>query len=909
MRILISTKRFILVILILLVSAVFTYVAAAQVPDEEPAIGPSGLSSEDESAIAPDKVLSTATIVDAKGGVDVTLGGRNEPAVAVHPTNANNIIVARLFAIRVSTDGGLNFTAATQSPLPAGYTRSGDPSVAFDSQGRLFWTYLGTRTDNGNIDVFISQVNPATGAILAGYPVNVTAGAGFPASGTGNCNDKEWLAADRFSGSPFLDQLYVVWTRFTGATCTGPTAVHTTFSTNQGLTWSAGLTVSAGAEGFVWPSHNAVATNGDVYVSYHSQPTFTGNAPNGTSGQVFVLRSTDGGATYPQKGAAFTAGNADITFNVQTSARTLNQSASWTQGSAQAWVLPDPLNPNNVYVVANDDPTNNNQGAGFDDMDVFIIRSTNQGVNWSAPAQIDAGPTGTTQFFPTAGIDDQTGCIAVTWYDTRTGATNTANNFLLDLFMRSSSDGGLTFSPAVQVNDVAFDPDLGAGQRFPGTLRIGEYNGVALSNGLAHAVWTGNTATGQQIMYDNNPVCASINVVKEVDAQPDGVFDDDPSGWTFDVANDGQPSQVTDNTGTLSFTVQAGIYDVNETAGPNGLWLATAVCVDDSSGATVGTGVTDAEFESPTTIGVTGLPLSAGQSVTCTFSNEKDEANINIVKEVDAQPDGIFDDDPAGWTFDVFDDGEPDQTTDSSGVLSFVVRSGTYDVKEISQPVSDTGLWLVTAYCADDSDNSMVGTGVTDILFGPTLLEVVVTGLDLDADQSVTCTFENQKMAGFVTGGGHIRTNKGKNALRVNFGGNLGVALDGSFHGQWQTNFTDVSNSAVSGTGFHSLSIDSLLFGNVVGEEPDPPDAVFNGVEFATFGRLDGQICKLEVMATDHGEPARGKNSGNDSDSIQIILDCPDNSFDYDSANDFENDEGKLHNLDGGNLQIHPPRE
>jgi hypothetical protein len=366
---------------------------------------------------------------------------------------------------------------------------------------------------------------------------------------------------------------------------------------------------------------------------------------------------------------------------------------------------------------------------------------------------------------------------------------------------------------------------------------------------------------------------------------------------------------VTDNTGTLSFTVQAGTYDVNETAGPNGLWLATAVCVDDSSGATVGTGVTDAEFESPTTAGVTNLTLNSGQSVTCTFSNEKDEAFVNIVKKVDAQPDGIFDDDPAGWIFDVFDDDEPVQTTDSSGVLSFVVRSGIYNVKEISQPVSDTGLWLVTAYCADDSDNSMVGTGVTDILFGPTLPDVVVTGLDLDADQSVTCTFENQKMAGFVTGGGHIRTNKGKNALRINFGGNLGVALDGSFHGQWQTNFTDVSNSAVSGTGFHSLSIDSLLFGNVVGEEPDPPDAVFNGVEFATIGRLDGQICKLEVMATDHGEPARGKNSGNDSDSIQIILDCPDDSFDYDSTDDFKKDEGELHNLDGGNLQIHPPRE
>jgi hypothetical protein len=161
-------------------------------------------------------------------------------------------------------------------------------------------------------------------------------------------------------------------------------------------------------------------------------------------------------------------------------------------------------------VVAADDPTNANQGAGFDDMNVFIVRSTNQGVTWSAPVQIDAGPVGTTQFFPTAAIDDQSQCLVVTWYDTRAGQTNGAGNFLLDVFLRSSQDGGLTFGPEVQLNDVPFDPDLGAPARFAGpppTLRIGEYNGVAAVNGIAHAVWTGNTATGQQTLFDSAIAC------------------------------------------------------------------------------------------------------------------------------------------------------------------------------------------------------------------------------------------------------------------------------------------------------------------------------------------------------------------------------------------------------------------
>jgi hypothetical protein len=298
------------------------------------------------------------------------------------------------------------------------------------------------------------------------------------------------------------------------------TTVRTTFSVDQGVTWSAPVALSGAGEGFVWPSHNSVAPNGDVYVAYHSQPTFAGNAPNGTSGQVFVLRSTDGGATYPQKNTAFTPGNADITFNVQTSARTLNQSASWTQGSAQPWVLPDPVLQDNVYVIAADDPTNLAHGGANDDMDVFIVRSTDRGVNWSAPARVDSGPVGTTQFFPTAAIDFNSQFLTVTWYDTRNAATNAGGNFLLDVFLRSSTDGGLTSGPEVQINDNAFDPDLGAGTRFvgpPPTLRIGEYNGVSVINGISHAVWTGNTATGQQILFDSLVVGGPVDVYFLVD--------------------------------------------------------------------------------------------------------------------------------------------------------------------------------------------------------------------------------------------------------------------------------------------------------------------------------------------------------------------------------------------------------
>jgi len=443
-------------------------------------------------------------------GADVAFGGTNEPAIAANPLNSMNIAAADLYSLRVSTDAGINWSTATPESVPGTHVLCGDSSLAFDSAGRLFWTYLGCIATNYNeIDIFIAQVNPATGAILAGYPVNVTASPGVNLPGiSGNCHDKAWSAADRFAGSPFQDRLYIVWTQFTGANCIIPNQVNATSSGDQGQTWTPAVTLSTGADGLVTPTHNAVAANGDVYVSYRSVPGFISD---GTTAQIFVARSTDGGLTYPQKTLAYTPGNGDITYNIQSLPRTLNKNRTWTHGSGQAWLLPDPAAANVVFVVASDDPTNTAHGGANDDAAIYITRSFDSGATWSAPVQVDKGPGNSHQLFPTAAIDPVSQCLTVEWYDSRAGATNGSGDLLLDVYMRSSGNGGITFGPEVRINDVAFDPDLGAPDRFPpsGTLRIGEYIGVAVISRVAHAVWTGNTATGQQVFYDNAVACTA----------------------------------------------------------------------------------------------------------------------------------------------------------------------------------------------------------------------------------------------------------------------------------------------------------------------------------------------------------------------------------------------------------------
>jgi hypothetical protein len=445
-------------------------------------------------------------------GVDVPVGGTREPVVAVNPLDPLNVAMSSLFSYRVSINGGATWGTARSNTVPAGYGQDGDPSMAFDHQGRLFYSYQGFHTASGGADEFVCELNPATGVRISGPVMVTTSGAG------GNYNDKDWLAVDRFAASPFAGRLYLVWSEFP---ISGSVRVLTSFSVDHGLTWSAPLLLSVASEGFPWPAHVAVAPNGDVYVSYHAQPGFIGSNPDGVSGRVYVLRSTNGGVSFPQKTLAYAAGQADVTYNVQTSPGTIPGTNFWLQGSGQAWVLPDPHVPGSVYVVANDDP-DNAHGSG-DDANVYIARSTNHGASWSAPLRVDHGPGTSFQVMPTAWMDDVTGCIAVLWYDNRAGALNANFNYLLDVYYTISDDRGLTFGPDVKINDAFFNPELGAPNRYngpPPTKRIGEYIGVTMGDGNLYAVWCGNTLSGQQIITDSAPgACRDCNANQMPDSQ------------------------------------------------------------------------------------------------------------------------------------------------------------------------------------------------------------------------------------------------------------------------------------------------------------------------------------------------------------------------------------------------------
>jgi hypothetical protein len=422
--------------------------------------------------------------------------------LAVNSTDPGNIVVSSQNEVRITTNAGATFGGPVSFAYPPGSNRfAGHTDLKFDGLGRLFWSNL---AGSGNRSVSVSQIDPTTGANITSTRVN------------NSDDDRPFMAIDTNPGSPFFNNIYIVWDLDNRS--------HVLFSRSidQAVTWSTPLELSnASVEGFVFPSDVSVAPNGDVYVAYHSQPglaDYTEN-PDGTTGQTFVLRSTDGGVSFAQKTLAFGPGQSDVTFNVQDQPRTIPRTQFWTVGSAQPWVLADPARPGNVYVVTADDPTN---GAGAPYSRIVFARSTDYGATWSFPQAGGIAPLDgdAFQLFPTAAIDPF-GDIVVAWYDNRRGLTNSNGRFLLDVFAAYSTDGGLTWATSFQLNDVAnpFDPDPGAPTfGAPPTTWIGDYFGITLFGGTAYLAWNGNSflngtpVAPQQVWFSSFALSGALTV-------------------------------------------------------------------------------------------------------------------------------------------------------------------------------------------------------------------------------------------------------------------------------------------------------------------------------------------------------------------------------------------------------------
>ena len=133
----------------------------------------------------------------------------------------------------------------------------------------------------------------------------------------------------------------------------------------------------------------------------------------------------------------------------------------------------------------------------------------------------DPGLTGRPQFQPSIAVDQTTGTLVLSWFDTR----NDAAAARVATYVTYSTDGGNTFSPQIYANysQTATDAITGdsvilgpvpdnespGNPNTEGTFGFGTHQGLAVYGGHVYLAWASNTVVedvdGQNIAFSGGP--------------------------------------------------------------------------------------------------------------------------------------------------------------------------------------------------------------------------------------------------------------------------------------------------------------------------------------------------------------------------------------------------------------------
>jgi hypothetical protein len=366
--------------------------------------------------ITPNYVLSSpldGTTVAAPAvtvNQDTAGAPQNETAIAVDPNNPNRVVaaandyVSRTWSCDVngvpcsalgdgysgtyfSNDGGQTWCCVSSDPQHLGtlipgvtrltggqYDAGGDPALAFDSQGNIYYAGLGfDRAAPPNTVAVNKGTFDSNGNLTWSQPTFIN-----PTTSPAVFNDKEWIGADWHASSPFRDRVYVSWTRFVFNANNGSyvqSPIFFAYSKDGGHTFSTPQNISGNVL-YDQGSRPIVGYDGTVYVF------FEGATRLSTLDSIYMVKSTDGGATFSKPVAVSTLQDivppANTVFRVNSFpaadvAPNGDLYVAWSSQMKDSGGLCAAMTNNGCHLTA------------------VYSKSTNGGATWSAPVPIFPG--------------------------------------------------------------------------------------------------------------------------------------------------------------------------------------------------------------------------------------------------------------------------------------------------------------------------------------------------------------------------------------------------------------------------------------------------------------------------------------------------------------------------------------
>ena len=463
------------------------------------------------------EIRAVSVITDNSPDIPVATGNtsQSENSIFVNPNDIDNVLNSNNstdtpgFGLTLygandlySFDGGETWEGELEG---AGGNNSGDPAALIGYDGRYFVGYI---KSSGQAVAFSDDEGETWTTIQVAN-----------ASGFGGLLDKNHMWVDNHPSSPYQGYLYDAWTAFGGS---NDNEIELSYSADYGITWSGTINISSNLNA---GSHNqgvnlSTGPNGEAYAAWSIYDSWPAD-----ENAIALARSYDGGQTWES-------------FRVLENIRGIrnhetSKNMRVNSFPSMAVDVSGGSNNGNIYIVwPNVGEPGINQGP---EIDVFMIRSEDEGDTWSDPIRVnqDATGLGKEHYFPWITSDPLTGTLSVIFYDDRN-----VNSSECEVFCANSYDGGETWED-FKVSDVSFTPSP-----IPGlaTGYMGDYLGISAHGGNVYPIWTDNrtgTALTYVSPYHTSTMSPPENLVAILDEET-GVVDlswEHSMGPTFDHFN------------------------------------------------------------------------------------------------------------------------------------------------------------------------------------------------------------------------------------------------------------------------------------------------------------------------------------------------------------------------------------